>query len=270
MDTFGFTKHKFLKISENNQHRHLIKWLSGFYHTLTTNRVSPQSLDLFSSQYNQVLNWMGLGQFNSPDKYDLRKWMEAISDHIHKHRLAAGLYVRDHDLLEQVSKKDFEQVVKKPNFECHIALDGLRSLFNVGSIFRTCEAAGFRSVILGNTAGKEDKRVCKTAMGAEQWIEQEKTDDLAQTLLDKKEQGFQIIGVETVLNSSPYNEFNWQNNSILVFGNEEYGISSHVLRVCDTFIHIPMFGKKNSINVANAVASVCFQAACILGDSASI
>ncbi len=144
---------------------------------------------------------------------------------------------------------------------CHLALDGLRSLFNTGSIFRTCEAAGFNSIILGNMPGKEHPGVQKTAMGAHKWIDQEKTEDLAQTLIDKKLEGFQIIGIETIKDSISCHDFAWEKNTIVVFGNEEYGISSHVMDSCDKIVSIPMFGRKNSLNVANAVAVICFQIA---------
>ena len=87
------------------------------------------------------------------------------------------------------------------------------------------------------------------------------TADLAGCLLKKKEAGFRIIGIETIGNARAFHEFPWQENTILVFGNEEYGISSHVLAVCDDFVHIPMFGKKNSINIAAAAAVICFQVA---------
>lgn len=262
MDSFGFTKKKFLQISRNSQHKHIIRWLSGIYHAVTTNRFNPDSLELFLSQYCQILEWLGMPALSRPESDTAQEWLEKLSDQIHSHRLAAGLTVRDHDLLEKVITRDQHDPAQNHGCDCHIALDGLRSMFNVGSIFRTCEAAGFRSIILGNTPGREDKKIQKTAMGAEQWVDQEKTDDLAQTLLGKKELGYEIVGVETVEGSSAFNEFIWKDKTILVFGNEEYGIASHVLRICDTFVHIPMFGKKNSINVANAVATVCFQAAC--------
>jgi len=135
----------------------------------------------------------------------------------------------------------------------------------VGSIFRTCDAAGIQSLILGNTLGKEDPRVQKTAMGAHKWISQETTSDLAQTLLEKKSQGFQIIAVETAVGSVPCHEFAWPSKGVVVFGNEEYGISSHVMPMADHIVHIPMFGKKNSLNVANAAAVILFQIALSAG-----
>ncbi|MCK5162068.1 MAG: RNA methyltransferase [Desulfobacula sp.] len=261
MDTFGFTKKKLLSLCLENQHRNIITWLSGFYQKLTANRVSQISLDLFTRQYNEILNWTRMNPFIKPESNNTRLWLESISDRIHYHRTATGKTVRDYDLLEKIKTNDLTFSCNKIDFNCHVALDGLRSLFNVGSIFRTCEAAGFKSVILGNIPGKEHPGVQKTAMGAQKWVEQEKVNDLAQTLLEKKEKGFQIIGVETIEGARPFYEISWEKNTIVVFGNEEYGISSHVMKTCDKFIHIPMFGRKNSINVANAVSVICFHIA---------
>lgn len=261
MDGFPFTQKKFLSLSHENQNRRLVEWLSGFYQKLTTNRMGPASFELFARQYNDILVWTGMEAFIPPGTSDMRAWMECISDRIHLHRSAPGRVLRDHDLLEPVRIGDACRSPVPGNINCHIALDGIRSLYNVGSIFRICEAAGFSSVILGNTLGKDHPGVQKTAMGAEKWVAQEMTADLAGCLLKKKEAGFRIIGIETIGNARAFHEFPWQENTILVFGNEEYGISSHVLAVCDDFVHIPMFGKKNSINIAAAAAVICFQVA---------
>ena len=262
MDTFGFTKKKLLSLCPENQHRHIIIWLSEFYQKLTTNRVNQASLKLFAHQYNQILIWTDMMPFIKPDSNNTRQWIETISDQIHFHRSATGNTFCDYDLLEKVQTNDLCKLsYNQIDFHCHIALDGLRSLFNVGSIFRICEAAGFKSIILGNTLDKEHPGVQKTAMGAHKWVEQEKTADLAQTLVEKKGQGFQIIGVETIKGAQLFYDFSWGKKTIVVFGNEEYGISSHVMESCDKFIHIPMFGKKNSINVANAVSIICFHIA---------
>lgn len=268
MDTFGFTKKKLMSFSIETQNKHIISWLSGFYQKLITNRFNPASLDLFTHQYNQILDWTGMAPFSKPESDITRIWIEAISDRIHYHRLATGnSVVRDHDLLEKVQTDDSAFSSSQLDLNCHVALDGMRSLYNVGSIFRTCEAAGFSSIILGNTLGKEHPGVQKTAMGAHQWMEQEKVMDLAQALLEKKQKGYRIIGVETIEGARPFYDIPWERNTIVVFGNEEYGISSHVLKTCDAFVHIPMFGRKNSINVANAAAVICFQMACALSQS---
>jgi len=260
MDTFGFTRKKFLSLSEKNQHRHIIAWLSGFYQKLSTNRIKKSAFDEFCSRYEAILKWMDLTLFLRPD-HGTRAQIEYVSNAVQFHRKSTEITIRDDTLLEPVTFLDKEiPALQLENMEYQVALDGLRSLFNVGSIFRTCDAAGVRRVILGNTLGKENPGVQKTAMGAQEWISQEKTSDLAQTLVEKKAEGFRIIGLETVAGSLPCHEYDWPSKGVLVFGNEEYGISSHVMPVLDDVVHIPMFGKKNSLNVANAVAAVLFQA----------
>lgn len=267
MDTFGFTQKKWQTLTALAHHRHLIQWLSQFYHKLTTNRVSPETWDLFSRQYSQALSWSGFPPFIAPREQTPRHWLEAVSDRIHYHRAEAGIEVKDTDLLTHVETRDEPEAVTGTNIDCHIALDGLRSLYNVGAVFRICDAAGFNSVILGNTKGKEDTRVQKTSMGAAQWIEQEKTQDLYSTLMRKKKDGYTIIGVETIKGAVPYDKAAWQPKTIILFGNEEYGIASHNLGICDQFVSIPMFGRKNSINVAACAAVICLHVAGSLNTS---
>ncbi|MBU1195200.1 MAG: hypothetical protein KKE62_05055 [Proteobacteria bacterium] len=264
MDTFGFTRKKFLSLTPENQHRHLVQWLSAVYQKLTTNRITTAGFDQLCEHYNQILKWGGMMPFNCPESTETRIRLECISDAIHFHRCKAGLFCMDHALLTPVQTDDSNRAILR--LDCHIALDGLRSLFNVGSIFRVCEAAGFSSVILGNTLGKENEKIKKTAMGAHDWITQEKTGDLAQTLLQKKEKGYKIIGVETMPAACAFDKFEWPQKSIIVLGNEEYGISSHVLKICDEYVCIPMYGNKNSINVANSAAIICFHMAGALAD----
>jgi tRNA G18 (ribose-2'-O)-methylase SpoU len=194
--------------------------------------------------------------------FDTKILIEFVSDSIHLHRIKAGLCPKDHDLLVQVMSADRKLPEKQlPVFHYHIALDGLRSLFNTGSIFRTCDAAGFQSIILGNTPGPEHPVVRKTSMGASNWVSFTKTDDLAAGLYAMKKKGFKITGIETVKDSESYANYSWQEKGVVVFGNEEYGISSHVMKICDDFVHIPMFGVKNSLNVANSVSIIVFHIA---------
>lgn len=262
MDTFGFTQKKFLAQDNRIQHRHIIQWLLQVYQKLVTNRISDQALRGFSQQYQIILKWCGIPAAVFPKSSDRRLWVEAVSDRIHFHRTCIRPSIRDEDLLLTVQTRDDSSGgEQRRDTGCIVALESIRSSFNTGSIFRTCEASGFWRIILGNTLGKADSRVQKTAMGSQERIKEEKTIDLAQTLMEKKEKGYRIIGVETIKAARPYYDHPWQTKSIVVFGNEEYGISKHVMAVCDTFVRIPMFGSKNSINIANAVSVICFHAA---------
>jgi tRNA G18 (ribose-2'-O)-methylase SpoU len=261
MDTFGFTRKKFMGLDQRNQNKHIVNWLTDFYHRIACKRINEKSLDMFVSQYNTILSWMGMQEFTGPESNEPVLWIEAVSDRIHVHRCAMGNHLRDHDLIDRIRKNDTGSPRCRTSIDCHIALDGLRSFFNIGSVFRICDAAGFNSVIIGKSPGKEHPGVQKTAMGAHEWVSQEKTDDLALTITEKKKAGFHITGIETMQNALPFYDMSWRKNTIIVFGNEEYGISAHVMETCDDFVHIPMFGRKNSINVANAVSIICFDIA---------
>ncbi|MBI9090644.1 MAG: RNA methyltransferase [Desulfobacterium sp.] len=262
MLSFPFTRKKFLSLTHQGRHRWVIKWLSTVYQKISSNRVGPENLGLFAGEYTRVMEWCKTLPQNLPEPNDRRGWLEFISDAIHCERSAAGIVPKDQDLLAAIETEDSQEEKSEfPRLDFHMALDGLRSLFNVGSIFRTCDAAGFSSLILGNTPGGEHSLVQKTSMGAASWMPHTKTRDLAHTLITMKAQGYRITAVETAKQSRPYNDNPWPGRGVVVMGNEEYGISSHVMRVCDEVVHIPMFGRKNSLNVANAAAVVLFHIA---------
>jgi 23S rRNA (guanosine2251-2'-O)-methyltransferase len=264
MNTFNFTRKKFTSLTSDAQRRHIIEWLTAAYQTFATGRVTAAMISFFSHQYTQMLEWADLRLFPSPAGNHPRIWLEVISNEIHRHRTALGLACRDYDLTHTVLSQDQPDKMRKEPFDCHVALDGVRSLFNAGSVIRSCEAAGFASVILGSMPDRTHSGLQKTAMGAQNWINIENTDDLAAELIVRKKRGYTIIGVETIKDSIAFSDFSYHEQIILVVGNEEFGISRHVLSVCDQFVHIPMHGIKNSINVANAASIVAFQVAAAL------
>ena len=262
MHTFGFTEKKFKALPRERQEKWIINWLCSIYNDLLEDKINEKSLMFFYKEYLKVQSWTGTVSLPKPLTNEKRVWIEFISDCINLHRQEIQLIPKEYDFLPKVTTKDV--ITKKPwepKFPYTIALDGLRSVFNTGSIFRICDAVGFKSIILGNTLGKEHHGVQKTSMGSANWIPQTKTDNLAETLLKYRNDGQAIIGIETIKESLSYVNFPWPDNGIIVFGNEEYGISTKVMQVCTDFVHIPMFGQKNSINVANAVSVIAFQIA---------
>ena len=261
MDTFNFTKKKYLSLSEQGRRNHLIRWLSAVYQRLQSSRVTREQFRQFYDQYTTVMAWSEGPSPPMPDTDETIQWLIFVSDAIHHLQAASGKTLRDYDLLDRVITGDrVAQPSIRPDMEYQVALDGLRSLFNIGSIYRTCETAGVRHAILGNCPGKENPKVRKTAMGSHERISEEKTCDLARTLNEKKTEGFRIIALETLSDAVPCHEYPWPAKAVLLVGNEEYGISPHVLHGADDAVHIPLFGKKNSLNVANALSIVLFQA----------
>src|SRR3989344_1626347 len=142
-----------------------------------------------------------------------------------------------------------------------IVLDNLRSLYNVGSIFRTADAAGVKRIYLcGVTPEPTDRfgtvrsQFSKVALGAEKNIMWKKISTSLHCVRQLKKEGFIIWAVEQSRNSKPYYCFRKKvkAKTVLVFGNEVEGVSSPILKEADSILEIPMHGKKESLNVAVA------------------
>ncbi|MBI3335744.1 MAG: TrmH family RNA methyltransferase [Candidatus Portnoybacteria bacterium] len=136
----------------------------------------------------------------------------------------------------------------------YAALSNIRSLYNVGALFRTADAFGICRIIIGGYTGyPPHKEITKTALGAENWVPWERSYRLPQRLKALKNQGFHIIGLENnIKGTTPLPFFRPQFPLVLVVGNEVRGISESVKKEVDAFVSIPMQGKKESLNVAVA------------------
>lgn len=156
---------------------------------------------------------------------------------------------------------DREEAVRSPPGHApYVVLDNIRSAFNVGSIFRTCEAAGARKLYLcGITAKPPNRRVLKTSLGTEKtlpWSHVLSTLELIQELRAK---GIGIVSVELTDRSRPYTDVEYPEETALVFGHEVSGVAVPILESSDMVIEIPMLGRKNSLNVATSVGVVLFE-----------
>jgi 23S rRNA (guanosine2251-2'-O)-methyltransferase len=141
-----------------------------------------------------------------------------------------------------------------------ILLDNVRSLYNVGSFFRTGDAVRVQRVILsGITADPDDRRIAKTALGAERSVPWERTTDAPATLDGLREQGYQPVAVETSVTAVDL--FDWVPHFpvCLVFGHETDGIAQPVQDRCDLHVRIPTLGLKQSLNVATAGGVVLYE-----------
>ena len=150
-----------------------------------------------------------------------------------------------------------------------IVLNNIRSSHNVGSIFRTADAAGCTKLFLcGITPapvdrfGRVNAEIAKVALGAETWLPWEATQSCARVIDRLKKEDCTIIALEQSDQSIPYTKMRvtkkeWAHTA-LVLGNEVKGLSSAILKRADTSIEIPMHGKKESLNVAVAFGVVIF------------
>lgn len=134
-----------------------------------------------------------------------------------------------------------------------LILPNIRSCHNVGAMFRTADACGFEKLYLvGYTAHPPKPQIDKVSLGAETWIPWEAAEDLEAVITGLKKEGYQIVALEKTVHSTPISTFSPQKNLALIVGNEVDGLSQDVLNLCDGTVHIPMRGRKESLNVSVA------------------
>jgi len=141
-----------------------------------------------------------------------------------------------------------------------VVLDNVRSLYNVGSVFRTADGAGSQRLYLtGITGHPPNDAISKTALGAEETVPWEYQADPLRLVDKLRERGWEIAAVETSLHSVDL--FDWEPAFpvCLVFGHEVDGIRPELLDTSDTHVRIPMLGRKQSLNVATAAGVVLFE-----------
>lgn len=150
--------------------------------------------------------------------------------------------------------------------EIIVVLPDIRSAYNVGSIFRTCDAAGVSKIFLtGFTPRPLDKfmrpnkEIAKTALGAEKSVLWEYEEDVKPLLSRLKKEGFEIIAVEQAPNSVDYKKVKPKPKCAIILGSEVGGLSKSILEKCDIVAEIPMGGMKESLNVSVAAGVALYR-----------
>jgi tRNA G18 (ribose-2'-O)-methylase SpoU len=141
-----------------------------------------------------------------------------------------------------------------------VLLDNVRSLYNVGAFFRTCDAAGVEKLYLGGITGFPPKRaITKTALGAEETVPWERSWDPVEVAAALRAADFEIAAVETSLRAEDL--FDWRPRFPLcvIFGHEVEGVRPELSVLCDTHVRIPMLGRKHSLNVSTAGGVVLYE-----------
>jgi tRNA G18 (ribose-2'-O)-methylase SpoU len=151
--------------------------------------------------------------------------------------------------MDELNRKSVEEFKKSEKQKVIIILDNVRSLHNVGSVFRTADAFLVEKIFLcGITGTPPNREINKTALGSTDsvsWEYFEKTEDLIQQL---KKENWKIVCIEQTDQSIPLQNFFPENKKICyVFGNEIFGVSDPVVRLSDISVEIPQFGTKHSV-----------------------
>ena len=152
--------------------------------------------------------------------------------------------------LERKSLSEFKQAKKTPII---IILDNVRSLNNIGSIFRTADAFLIEKIFLcGITATPPHKDIQKTALGATDTVAWEYAEDVLEVVERLQKQGRRVYSVEQAENATILNDFQVQKGQkyALIFGNEVKGVQQKIVSASDGVLEIPQLGSKHSLNIA--------------------
>ena len=152
--------------------------------------------------------------------------------------------------LDRKSPEDFKASDKTPLI---IILDNIRSLNNIGSVFRTADAFLIQKIYLcGITAKPPHKDINKTALGATDSVDWEYTENTLELIERLKDEKIKIISIEQAEESVSLEKFSTTENTsyAIIFGNEVKGVSQEVVSASDTVIEIPQYGTKHSLNIS--------------------
>ena len=152
--------------------------------------------------------------------------------------------------LDRLSVDDFKLVTKTPLI---IILDNIRSLNNIGSVFRTSDAFLIKKIYLcGITATPPHKDIQKTALGSTETVDWEYVENTLEVVEKLKAENVKICAIEQAENATMLDAFipKKQTTYALVFGNEVKGVSQQVVSASDVVIEIPQFGTKHSLNIS--------------------
>ena len=161
--------------------------------------------------------------------------------------------------LERLSVEEFKQVDKVPLM---VVLDNVRSLNNIGSVFRTADAFRLEGIYLcGITATPPHREIHKTALGATESVYWEYREETSEALSELKEKGYLIYSVEQTEGALLLDEVQLSADKkyALVFGHEIRGVDQQVVDMSDQCIEIPQYGTKHSLNISVAAGIVIWE-----------
>lgn len=152
--------------------------------------------------------------------------------------------------LDRLSIDGFKAATKTPII---VVLDNIRSLNNIGSVFRTSDAFLIEKIYLcGITATPPNKDIHKTALGSTDTVDWEYTENTLDLIEKLKDENVKICSIEQAENATMLNDFSPEPNTTyaLVFGNEVKGVAQNVVDASDVVIEIPQYGTKHSLNIS--------------------
>ncbi len=163
------------------------------------------------------------------------------------------------DELGRKSVEEFKQAEKNPII---IILDNIRSVYNVGSIFRTADAFLIEGIcICGYSPTPEHKQMAKTALGATDTVDWIHYPNALEAVQELKQNGYTVFAIEQAVGSISLEKFQANNYSkiAVIMGNEVEGVQQSLIEACDGCIEIPQLGMKHSLNVSTAAGVILWK-----------
>jgi len=154
--------------------------------------------------------------------------------------------------LEALNRKSVEEFKESSKLPVTVLLDDIRSMHNVGSVFRTSDAFSMEKIYLcGITPRPPHREIQKTALGATESVDWEYAPSISEIIDKLKKESYIIVGIEQVTNSVMLSEYQiYHQKYALIFGNEVEGISEEIINKIDVFVEIPQSGTKHSLNIS--------------------
>lgn len=162
--------------------------------------------------------------------------------------------------MDELNRKSVDEFKDSRKMPIVVVLDNIRSMHNVGSVFRTADAFLLQGICLcGYTPRPPHRDIHKTALGATETVDWTYFETTLGAVSQLKEDGYQVFAVEQVEQSIPLHRFSADQKMAVVFGNEVTGVDQQVLQLCDGSIEIPQLGMKHSLNISVAAGIVLWE-----------
>jgi tRNA G18 (ribose-2'-O)-methylase SpoU len=163
---------------------------------------------------------------------------------------------------EELGRKTIEEFKTLKKIPLVVVLDNVRSLHNVGSVFRSCDAFTIETLYLcGFTGTPPNKEINKTALGATESVNWKHESDITSLLTKLKQDGYTLCAIEQTQNATPLHQFtiDTEKKYALVFGNEVEGVQQNVIDNCNAVLEIAQGGTKHSLNIAVSAGVVLWE-----------
>jgi len=255
-----YTDRKFQTFSLDQQ----IKALDKLIGVLEQNLANPESRIQI---IEHILNLRALIEMPIPE--DLQFFLKELNPRLSPHQLLNKIFFYRQGALRKDSqmaiptregKNTIDWEIRQKAKQITVICDNLRSVFNVGSLFRTSECLGIGKIMLcGITPTPEHSNMPKTAMGTEIIVAWSYFSNTSEAIASCHQEGLFIYALETVDKAKSVFEADYQFPLAVVIGNEALGIESSILELCDEFITLPQLGWKTSLNVGVAAGITLYQ-----------